>query len=474
VVSKLALNLHPALTVTAHLDGTPEVSGYLELGLTLDDTVIGGENPCSQIEGPQPIFAIRQLGSPAGYQLHAFYSGTDVGSSPVVSGGDLHEASFVIGSDGRVEYRLDGQTFARSPADQPLPSSGLVTHLVLDGIGQSARFSDVSVIDGTQCDSPGSFTPATPFVALAPSEDSLAWDRESVFNPRVTSTSDGNVILYYTGCGASLSGSGCGPQLGIGRALSHADQPFVRDPVPHEAAAVFVDLWFTPMTSTLTSVDDPVTGYISKVWGVADWDIHLANDLPTQPVALLDQDSSAESRSNHRLSVAPSGAWDDETICCASVLERAGKQLLWYAGQHTGDPVWRIGFATSTDGGTTFQRAGAGPVLKEGAPTDVDSRGVKDPMVVFDEARQLYRMWYRAEALFGVSSIGYAVSTDGITWHKFPENPVVSGKDVGLQSVGGPTVLVEPGQTRMWIHGSLPSETGQNIYVLTNRGQPPQ
>jgi hypothetical protein len=469
VLSTLAVLLHPGLAVAAHLDGQPELVGRLELGLTLKDQVSGADNACSLIDGPQPVISIRQVGAQGGYLLQAFFDGTMVGATGLQTADVRHEASIRIDTDRLVQYEIDGVPFATSPKDQPLPAVALTAHIELSGVGIAARFADVRVIDGTQCDSPGSWQAATPFLALGPGTDFNAWDGHSVYDPVVASTVNGDLVLYYTGCMLNRAGTGCAPQLGVGRAVSLGGQPFVRDAAPRSSPTVFQDLKLTLLSGTaLDSVDDPVTGYLTKVWGAADWSVHLITDSSGDTMS-VDHDVVKQ----NRLERAPMGSWDDETICCASVLPRGAQQYLFYAAQHTGDPTWRIGLATSQDGGTTFTRVGDAPVLGEGKREEFDGRGALDPMVVFDDKRQLYRMWYHAEALFGVTSIGYAASTDGIHWHKFPGNPVVDEHGSGLGSLGGPAVLVEEGQMRMWLHGADPQHTGSSIYQLVNGGQPP-
>ena len=144
------------------------------------------------------------------------------------------------------------------------------------------------------------------------------------------------------------------------------------------------------------------------------------------------------------------GQWDDSDVCCATAVDRDGSiLLLWYAGNSKKDQTWRIGLATSSDG-LMFQKHAGNPVLREGGREEFDGRGAADPEVVWDTQRKLFRMWYSAEAFLGIGSIGYAVSTDGVRWHKFPSNPVLSRADLGVESLSSPAVLLEEGQLRMW------------------------
>jgi hypothetical protein len=174
----------------------------------------------------------------------------------------------------------------------------------------------------------------------------------------------------------------------------------------------------------------------------------------------------------HSLSLGEAGAWDEASICCASAVEHDGRVLMWYAGQASGDATWRIGLAVSMDGGVSFTRYGTTPVLLEGARDDFDGRGVSDPEVLWDAARAMYRMWYTAAGALGTSSIGYAVSTDGVAWHKFPGNPVVTQGSVGLDTMGSAAVVRDDNGWHMWLQATQNERVGLGIFALTNDGVP--
>lgn len=79
--------------------------------------------------------------------------------------------------------------------------------------------------------------------------------------------------------------------------------------------------------------------------------------------------------------------------------------------------VDRVGYATSTDG-LTWEKYNCtgGPVLERGAPGAWDDFGVGFPAVVYDGS--LFHMWYPGWR--GVNwRIGYATSTDGAVWQKY-------------------------------------------------------
>jgi len=208
----------------------------------------------------------------------------------------------------------------------------------------------------------------------------------------------------------------------------------------------------------------PLRGYLTSADVVSNFQLYLQTFTTAGPGTGLDLGEIP-------LYLGAPGAFDDSAICCAAAVRHQGQVLLWYAGQRNNDPTWRIGLAFSGDG-VSFQRFPGNPVLTEGGRDDFDGRGVTEPEVLWDPARELYRMWYTADGFLGTTSIAYAVSTDGITWHKFPGNPVVPHAAVGLDVVGSAAVRTDVNGLKMWVHGSQDGRVGMRIFALENRGTP--
>ncbi|MDP2898060.1 MAG: family 43 glycosylhydrolase, partial [bacterium] len=80
-----------------------------------------------------------------------------------------------------------------------------------------------------------------------------------------------------------------------------------------------------------------------------------------------------------------------------------------------------IGYATSTDG-KTWTRMSDKPVLSPEAPWE--KVAVMCPHVIWDEEDKLYRMWYSGGEQYEPDAIGYATSPDGRNWRKREANPV--------------------------------------------------
>jgi predicted GH43/DUF377 family glycosyl hydrolase len=93
---------------------------------------------------------------------------------------------------------------------------------------------------------------------------------------------------------------------------------------------------------------------------------------------------------------------------------------MWYFGGDQND-VKQIGYATSSDGLSWTKYAG-NPVLTVGNPGEWDETEAGGPRVVYDGAT--YHLWYHGYSGTCCDSIGYATSPDGVNWTKYASNPV--------------------------------------------------
>jgi len=70
------------------------------------------------------------------------------------------------------------------------------------------------------------------------------------------------------------------------------------------------------------------------------------------------------------------------------------------------------------------------PILSRGDTQAWDKDGVIIGSILYEWG--MYRMWYTGKS-GGESKIGYATSGDGITWNKYPGNPVFDDQDVTME-----------------------------------------
>ncbi|MBI3379911.1 alpha/beta fold hydrolase, partial [Candidatus Gottesmanbacteria bacterium] len=121
---------------------------------------------------------------------------------------------------------------------------------------------------------------------------------------------------------------------------------------------------------------------------------------------------------------------------------------MWFAarGSFNGSTKWRIGYATSTDGITWDKHST--PVLESTQPWE--GADVGNPSVLLDETSGIYEMFYH-----GNGGIGRATSTDGLNWVKDPSNPILipTFGTFDSQRVFNPFVLKKDGIYYMWYTG---------------------
>ena len=156
-----------------------------------------------------------------------------------------------------------------------------------------------------------------------------------------------------------------------------------------------------------------------------------------------------------------STALDGDNVDDPALAKVGSTYVMWYSGTPEDGGPSAIFRATSTDGQHWTRSGGGAPVLAA-TPSAFDADGVYGPDVIYNpaDAAAPYRMWYSGRAgVFG--GIGYATSTDGITWVKYPSfGPlplaVVSHGAAGSAdsfSAADPTVLKDGSTWKMWYTG---------------------
>lgn len=113
------------------------------------------------------------------------------------------------------------------------------------------------------------------------------------------------------------------------------------------------------------------------------------------------------------------GSWDPDWIAVPDVMYEGGLFKMWYQG--CAGQTCDIGYATSSDGIHWIPYSG-NPVLRAN-PSAWDAT-LGTPRVIHDGAT--YRMWYAGNGPNAIR-IGYATSSDGVTWSRYASWPVFNG-----------------------------------------------
>lgn len=149
--------------------------------------------------------------------------------------------------------------------------------------------------------------------------------------------------------------------------------------------------------------------------------------------------------------VTTPGDWDGKSVVKPAVFQDGMSFRMWYDGHDLYDQL-ALGLATSTDG-LTWTKSLSNPVLA-GTPGEWDGGSGEHGSYVIKEAG-VYKMWYEGSAdLDGVRQTGYATSTDGIEWNKYPGNPVIEAGPEGYDAdvAGHGSVINDGGTYKRWYH----------------------
>jgi len=156
-------------------------------------------------------------------------------------------------------------------------------------------------------------------------------------------------------------------------------------------------------------------GINHKLYYTGDNEIRTEIGLATSP----DRITWTKHPSNPLIRVGASGTWESVQVRQPAIIIEGNVYKMWYEGYN--GATRSIGYATSTDG-INWTKYTGNPVLVAG-PGSFDITGVGEPAVV--KVGNVYHMTYTGYDNTGTGRIGYAYSSDGITWQKYSGNPIL-------------------------------------------------
>jgi len=138
-------------------------------------------------------------------------------------------------------------------------------------------------------------------------------------------------------------------------------------------------------------------------------------------------------------------SWDNKSVTVPTVIYDNGKLKMWYHGISS-DNASGFGLAESDDG-ITWQKKSASPLLVPENESGVTQISIEEPVVI---KNNIYHMWYCSTDADQKYHIHYATSADGINWQKYPGYVLSGSESWESRGVTNPFVIYKDGQYWMW------------------------
>ena len=158
-----------------------------------------------------------------------------------------------------------------------------------------------------------------------------------------------------------------------------------------------------------------------------------------------------------------SGEWDSKWLDTPEIVKVDSGYLLYFYGDSMGydtnythyEAVTHsaIGVAFSTNG-INWTKYANNPVFSKGNIGDWDVTWIESPAILVNDSTNELLMWYNGiDTATWKLQIGLATSSDGVTWTKYANNPVITNGDMGTYDdmwLGTPAVIYKTDHYEMW------------------------
>ncbi|PYT05760.1 MAG: hypothetical protein DMF60_10925 [Acidobacteria bacterium] len=155
------------------------------------------------------------------------------------------------------------------------------------------------------------------------------------------------------------------------------------------------------------------------------------------------------------IGLGPLGAFDDSGVTTSWIVSHEGRKYHYYSGWSLGITVpfyFYIGMAVSDDGGETYRKVSAAPILER---NHIDPYLTASPCVLVEGGT--WKMWYVSCTGWEIKNgqpqhyyhIKYAESSDGIRWRR-DGLVCIDYTSRSEYAIARPCVLKEDGVYKMW------------------------
>lgn len=138
-------------------------------------------------------------------------------------------------------------------------------------------------------------------------------------------------------------------------------------------------------------------------------------------------------------------SWDGYTQGIGPVIKDGNQYFLYYYGFQNQYDYWQIGLATSTDGKHFTKNLN--PVIKA---TETERLVVAGDILKINNMFYLYYTYGDASSKAYIKGISLAISSDGINWERYAQNPILIPTQYWEgKGIGHPSVIYDGGEYRM-------------------------
>jgi len=171
------------------------------------------------------------------------------------------------------------------------------------------------------------------------------------------------------------------------------------------------------------------------------------------------------------------GEWDSKWLDTPEIVKVDSGYLLYYYGDSIGydtnythyEAVTHsaIGVAFSING-INWTKYANNPVFSRGNYGGWDGTWIESPAILVNDSTNELQMWYNGiDTITWKIQIGLATSSDGVTWTRYANNPVLANGNMGTYDdmwLGTPAVIYKTDHYEMWYSSAGSQDYNSNSY----------